>query len=375
MANVFDYLHWRGDLQFTQDEPNEIDALIFSSLAYIQFPGSIEAWPDEPFAMKEAWKELSMLPDCYRRGRNKNDIDLLKAASETARFAETQILNYRQIYSQEEETQFAAMTFLLSNGMACIAFRGTDTSLTGWKEDLNMMYQSEIPSQRLALEYTQEMQIKLQCPLILCGHSKGGNLAVYAAAKSSPMEQSNILAVYNNDGPGFTQFMLGDPGYKAMVPKIRTYVPQSSIIGLLMEHEEPYTIIKSNQISVMQHDTFNWEVLGKSLIPVEEITPDSRFLDVTIDNWLKEMDMTERSQWIDAVFKVLATVDSDNVQEVFQPKNLLKFIKRIGSDENTHRVLLTEWVKLMNAARQSAHFLDYNKEKTDDSIFKYETKV
>lgn len=293
----------------------------------------------------------------------------------TARFAETQILNYKQIYAPEEDTQFAAMTFLLNNGTACIAFRGTDTSLTGWKEDLEMMYRSEIPSQRLALEYTHEMQMKLQCPIILCGHSKGGNLAVYAASKTSPMLQKNILAVYNNDGPGFTEFMLGDPGYKAMVPKIRTYVPQSSIIGLLMEHEEPYTIVKSNQISVMQHDTFNWEVIGKSLIPVEEITPDSRFLDATIDNWLKEMDMSERSQWIDAVFSVLTTVDSDNVQEVFQPKNLLKFIKRIGSDENTHRVLLTEWVKLMNAARQSARQLEHSREKGETALQKHEAKV
>lgn len=375
MANVFDYLHWRGDLQFTQDGTNEIDALIFSSLAYIRFAGSIEAWPNEPITIQEAWSELSQLPDCCHRGRNRNDIDLLKECSVTARFAETQILNYKQIYAPEEDTQFAAMTFLLNNGTACIAFRGTDTSLTGWKEDLEMMYRSEIPSQRLALEYTHEMQMKLQCPIILCGHSKGGNLAVYAASKTSPMLQKNILAVYNNDGPGFTEYMLGDPGYKAMVPKIRTYVPQSSIIGLLMEHEEPYTIVKSNQISVMQHDTFNWEVLGKSLIPVEEITPDSRFLDATIDNWLKEMDMSERSQWIDAVFSVLTTVDSDNVQEVFQPKNLLKFIKRIGSDENTHRVLLTEWVKLMNAARQSARQLEHSREKGETALQKHEAKV
>lgn len=375
MANVFDYLHWRGDLQFTQDGTNEIDALIFSSLAYIRFAGSIEAWQNEPITIQEAWSELSQLPDCYHRGRNRNDIDLLKECSVTVRFAETQILNYKQIYAPEEDTQFAAMTFLLNNGTACIAFRGTDTSLTGWKEDLEMMYRSEIPSQRLALEYTHEMQMMLQCPIILCGHSKGGNLAVYAASKTSPMLQESILAVYNNDGPGFTEYMLGDPGYKAMVPKIRTYVPQSSIIGLLMEHEEPYTIVKSNQISVMQHDTFNWEVIGKSLIPVEEITPDSRFLDATIDNWLKEMDMSERSQWIDAVFSVLTTVDSDNVQEVFQPKNLLKFIKRIGSDENTHRVLLTEWVKLMNAARQSARQLEHSREKGEIALPKHEAKV
>lgn len=353
MANVFDYLAWRGDLTFHQDPPNAIDALVFSTIAYIRFDSAIREHPEQQMSLPEVWQLLSSQPDYLQRGRNRNDIDLLKAASETRRFGTAELVYYRDEFIPEQDTQFAAVTFLLEDGSAFLAFRGTDNTLTGWKEDLNMSYQHSVPSQRLALEYTTEILNHFSCSVRLCGHSKGGNLAVYAAAKSLPAHQNRILDVYNQDGPGFIKHMLEEKGYLDMVPRIHTYVPQSSVIGLLMEHAEPYTIIRSNQISLLQHDTFNWEVIGKEFIPVECITPDSRFLDATIDHWLDEMDLEERGQWVDAVFSVLTSSESELLRDVFQPKNFVKFLKKIGDDENTHKVLLTEWIKLMDAAKQT----------------------
>ena len=289
MANVFDYLKWRGDLSFTQDPPNAVDALIFSGLTYIRYGGDVERHPETPVTLKEAAEAFFGREGHETCCRVEKDLDLLHAAAITRRFGETRICMYRDLLIPEQETQFAAMTFLLDDGSMFLAFRGTDNSLVGWKEDFNMTFQQTIPAQRLAQQYTRDVSQEYFRPMRLGGHSKGGNLAVFAAARSSPMIQEQILEVFNNDGPGFTKYLMGDPGYVSMVPRIRTYVPQSSVIGMLLEHEEPYTVIRSKSIGLLQHDLYTWDVLGKEFIPVEEITEGSQFVDATIKTWFADM--------------------------------------------------------------------------------------
>ena len=236
VTNVLDYLKWRGDLTFTQDPLNAVDALIFSALSYIRYGGAVEEKPEEPVTLRDAAGAFFALDNFEVRIRAKNDLELLRRASESTRFGLSRICRYTDLYIPEEETQFAAMTFLLDDGTAFLAFRGTDNTLVGWKEDFNMSFRQIIPAQLLALNYTHDVWAAHTAPMRLCGHSKGGNLAVFAAARSSPMIQQWIRGVYNNDGPGFSEYMIGDPGYNAMVPRIRTFVPQSSIIGMIMEH-------------------------------------------------------------------------------------------------------------------------------------------
>ena len=257
MATVFDYIQWRGDLPFSQDPPNAVDALIFSGLAYVKFVAE-----EEPVTLQEAAMAFFALEDHALRSRVQKDQDLLLAAAESKRFGQAKICMYRDILLPERETQFAAMTFLLDDGSMALAFRGTDNTLVGWKEDLNMSFQQTIPAQRLAQSYVRDAALEYPRPMHLCGHSKGGNLAVFAAARSSPMIQEHIVSVYNNDGPGFTEYLMGDPGYLAIVPKIRTFVPQSSVIGMLLGHEEPYTVIQSKSIGLLQHDLYTWDVMG-----------------------------------------------------------------------------------------------------------------
>lgn len=365
MTNVFDYLKWRGDMRFSQDPINEIDALVFATLAYIHIDGDAQLPQDQPISLQAVYSELSQQNDYDRLGRNKNDTDLLRMASETPRFRDVELVQYRQSFIPEKATQFAAMSFRLDDETMCIAFRGTDSTLTGWKEDLNMSYQQSVPSQRLALEYTHEMQLRYMLPTVLCGHSKGGNLAVYAAAKSSPMFQQQINAVYNLDGPGFTEYMLGDPGYAAIVPKIHTFIPQSSIVGLMMEREEPATIIRSNSVSVMQHDTFTWEVVGKSFVPMDEITADSRFLDAALTNWLKEMSMEEREKWVETLFALLENGKTEQVSDILQPRNLRAILRRLSSDMNTQHVLSSEFLNLIEAIKQSRHNQNFLKNQGD----------
>lgn len=362
MANVFDYLKWRGDLTFTQDPPNAVDALVFSALVYVCYGQNVQTQPNVPIMLKDAAEEFFGMEDHESRVRMKNDMELLYQASLTARFGFTKIVMYRDQLIPEQETQFAAMTFLLDDGSGFIAFRGTDSSLVGWKEDFNMSFQQTIPAQRLAVQYTREVAAEYAVPLRLGGHSKGGNLAVFAAARSSPMLQQRILEVYNNDGPGFTDYMMGDPGYIAMVPRIRTFVPQSSVIGMLLEHEEPYTIIKSKSVSLLQHDFYSWEILGRSFLYVEEMTADSRFLNAAIKTWFAEMSNEERGQLVDVMFTLLGTGGVENALEILHPKNIRNYVKTLSADGNARRILSTEFQSFIEAAKKTRQQLEEGKE-------------
>ena len=331
MATVFDYLKWRGDLSFAQDPLNPVDGLIFCVLSYIPFVGQAAERPNEPIALRDAAADFLSLDDYESRVRAKNDAMMLRAAAETARFGGCKMVLYRDQFAPEEETQFAAMTFLLPDDTAFVAFRGTDRSLVGWKEDFNMAFQEAVPAQLLAQDYVREV----------------------AAARSTPDIQQRILEVYNNDGPGFTDYLMGDPGYLAMVPRIKTYVPQSSVIGMLLEHEEPYTIIKSNQVSVLQHDPYSWEVMGPSFVPMQSITADSQFVNQTIKAWIASMDTQERNRLVDALFGLLGTGGIDKALDIFHPRNIRTYIKTLGNDPETRQILSAEFQNLMEAAKRT----------------------
>jgi len=353
VATIFEYLQWRGDLSFSQDPPNEVDALIFSGLAYISYGGRVEAEPEVPVTLMEAAEGFFAHADCEDRVRVKNDIRLLQAAAQTSRFGLSKICMYRDLLIPEQETQFAAMTFLLDDGSIFLAFRGTDHTLVGWKEDFNMTFQQTIPAQRLAVQYTRDVALEHPGTMRLGGHSKGGNLAVFAAARSSPMIQTRILEVFNNDGPGFTKYLMGDPGYLAMVPRIRTYIPQSSVIGMLLEHEEPYIVIRSKSVGLLQHDLYSWEVEARWFLPMQEITDNSQFVDATIKTWFADMTNQERNQLVDVMFTLLGTGGVDSAGEIFHPRNIRNYLKTLSSDAAMRRVLSGEFQSLLEAARQT----------------------
>lgn len=353
MADMFDYLKWRGDILFSQLPPNPVDALIFCALSYIHFAGIVPETPDQWIPLEDAAGKLEAEEDAQSRVRTRLDLELLRAAAETPRFARVGIAFYQDVFIPEEDTQFAAVTYFLEDGTAFLAFRGTDNTLVGWKEDFNMTFEESIPAQRLAQEYTQRFAGVSKVPLRLGGHSKGGNLAVYAAAKCGEQIQKRIIEVYNQDGPGFTERMMYHPGYLRIVPKIRTYVPQSSVFGMLLEHEEPYTIIKSKQIGLMQHDPYSWEVMGGDFVFVEELTADSRFLDRTFKSWLVGMSAQERNEFFDAVFDLLMTDNTSRPRDIMRLQNIRSYFKTLSTDGNKRHVIASELMSLFESAKKA----------------------
>ena len=349
MADLFDYLLWRGDLDLDAVPLNPVDTLILSELSYIDFAGLVPEDFLHPVPLKVAAEAFLALPDRDRRVRVKRDADLLAECARTARFGQLRLVFYRSELTSGQ-SQFAAVTWLLPEGGAIITYRGTDLTLTGWKEDFHMSFQPQVPAQEKALRYLEAFARVHSGPICLAGHSKGGNLAVYAAARCQPELQERICFAHNHDGPGFHSAMLRDPGYRSMLPKLRTFLPQSSVVGMLLEHEEPYTVVRSRQLSLLQHEPFSWEVLGGDFVRMEEIDENSRFLDKTIKTWLADTTMEERSKFVDAVFELLSLGQSDDLRDVILPRNVLRYLRTLGTDEQLRSIITREFVDLLRTA-------------------------
>lgn len=365
MTNILDYVKWRGDLSFHQDPFHAVDALVLSSLVYIKFEDVLGYDTKKDLELKAAAEAFLRLEKPELHARMPQDVELLRLAKDSSRFGAIRIVGYGSTFAPEQDTQFAAMSFELGDGTLCAAFRGTDSTIVGWKEDFNMTYLESVPAQRLALGYVMDIYHNFGGGIRLCGHSKGGNLAVYAAAMCEPAVQNGVLEVYNFDGPGFTDHVLRESGYRSIVPRVHTYVPQSSIVGMMLEHGEDFTVIHSDGIGVFQHDNYTWEVMGNRLLPVEGITADSVFVNATLKQWLSEMSQEEREQFVDVLFSLAGTGE---VRTAFQPNNLLNAIRTLNTDEKKRGVLTKEFSKLIDSARRVIKTGSDQEEETNEKV-------
>lgn len=353
MADMFDYLNWRGDLPFQAVPFTPVDALILSSLVYLDMDGIVPENTENPVTLETAAETFLALDDTASRVRVKNDKLLLQAVAASARFRNARLGFYRCRFVPEQETQFAAMAFSLDDGTVFLAFRGTDYSLVGWKEDLNMSFQSSIPAQREAAAYTEEFAAAHSVLMRLGGHSKGGNLAVYAAAKATGYTRLRILDVYNLDGPGFTEAMTEDSGYLDMIPKIHTYIPESSIVGILLEHREPFTVIKSRQLGALQHEPYSWDIMAGGFIQREEMSAASQVADKAITAWLQDMSREEREAVVEAIYQLITVNGATRVEDLLHPKNIYAFLKALKGNPKVKRLLATEFLDLLRTVKKT----------------------
>lgn len=328
MGNLFDYLSWRGDLTFDRSPFRPVDGLILSALAYVHFGALVPEGPDAPVPLGRAAEGYLSLPPA-RRGRCRcgDDLRLLRALAEAPRFARLGLCRQADRFVPREETQFAALTVLLEDGSAFLAFRGTDGTLVGWKEDFNLSFLDVVPAQLEAADYVQTFAAGFSGPLRLGGHSKGGNLAVAGAALAGMKARDQIRSVWSFDGPGLNAYLLARPGYSELLTRIRSFVPKSSVVGLLLAHEEPYTVVDSDQEGLFQHDPYSWQVQGPGFVRLEEVDPGSRLIDHTLKNWLAGLTNAQREAVVDTLYELLSSGDATTVKEALEPKNLANALR------------------------------------------------
>lgn len=363
MANVFDYIKWRGDLSLEKDEFNEIDNLILSRFSYLPFDELIE--DDEVVTIKELSerfkeKDISKMMILWD-----DDVNLFPAMGQSKRFGEMKATRYVNKISVEQEKQFSVITIIMPDDTIYISYRGTDNTVVGWKEDLNMTFKGHIPSQIDAVKYLEEVAAQYPNKLRLGGHSKGGNLAVYASVFANQNVKNRIINIYNNDGPGFNDEIIETKEYKEMIEKVSTYIPQESIFGRLLNHEEKYTVVKSTQRGVMQHDIYSWQLLGNEFICLEEVTNGSKFIDKSIKDWFEQIDIETRGQVIDIIFQVLNTTKVETFSDLkshwfLNAKILFNSYKLV--DDESKKMILETLSALFKIAKDNL-FGEYSKDK------------
>ena len=324
MPNVFDYLHWRADVPLSVSPFNDVDNLILSELVYTEFSGVV---PEDGSAVS-----LAEARDRFFALHDREEINakaeysytarapfLMDAMLEGERFRDLCLGCYEAVTDKEIAAQFAAATFLLPDGTAYVAFRGTDGTVVGWKEDLILSYRSDTPGQLRAADYLSRIAALTARPLRVGGHSKGGNLAVYAAAHCAEPIQERVLTVWSNDGPGFRDEVRAMPGYRRIQSKCVSIVPDTSVIGMLLDCDCERRVVKSTASGLVQHDGFTWECGPLQFVPAE-LSRTGTYLEKTVDTWVAKQDDATLRSLVDSLFTVFEATGEDTFHAMTEKK-------------------------------------------------------
>ncbi|NLW70251.1 MAG: DUF2974 domain-containing protein [Eubacteriaceae bacterium] len=354
MKNITDYIK-QNNLTFAQMPFNPVDSLIFSQFSYIDFKDMVPGF--------ESWREGVSIKDVIRAEyfdemlrevtMMKATLEMMYAIAVSPRFRDIKLSFYADERDDEAEKQFSAVVFSLNDCCHYAAFRGTDATFLGWKEDFNMAFISPVPSQSAGAEYLKRAAASLEGEIITGGHSKGGNIAIYAAAECGPDIAERISRIYTHDGPGFTSEFLASEGYQRIKGKIHKTIPESALIGMMLENEGGYSVVKSSRMGALQHDPFSWEVGGEDFIIADRISPGAEYMNNTISDWVKALSFEQRQLLVDFLYSVVSAGASTNFAEFLKDSRkevaaMFDVIKHI--DKPTRSVLKNAFREFLAAA-------------------------
>lgn len=318
-TNAMDYIKWRGDITFDVDHFNEVDLFLCSQLAIPDYTGIVPD-DDEGVLLKEAadkyFSNHSMDVDNLGLLQPTDTLPMLKELSKCERFSKVKLAHYFNQLDISNTEQFCGLCVILPNGTKIVVFRGTDDTITGWKEDFNIAAQDIIPAQNDALEYLERVAGD-EGDIFITGHSKGGNLAVYAAVHAANEIKDRIGIVVNWDGPGFQKDIIDQEKYSDISDRIYNMLSQNSLIGTLLYPLGSRVYLNSSVFGPMAHDGFNWEVQRNMFTRRESLSKVSTFFEKALKDTLGEMDCKERQSFIDEFFDALESTDAVTVSELY----------------------------------------------------------
>ncbi len=353
MENVMDYLDWRGDLSFEQAPLCEVDNLILAMLSYVELDGIVPTREmGGSITLSEAAAEFQKGYDnSYLEGKItavKTSSWLFIKASKTRRYQNLRLFHYCNDIDDNAEKQFSALCIEFMPRCVYVSFSGTDSSVAGWKEDMNLGYLNSTPGQVMAVDYLNRLNYCDVDYIYVGGHSKGGNFAVCASVRCERAVRDKIVRVYNNDGPGFLEDMLNSPEYNEMIPKIITIVPNGSLVGILLGHREEYSVIKSSAFGIMQHSGATWAVLGPSFVKADSLDETSEMIDETLSNWLSGITISERREFVDAIFDLITATGIDDFEDLGKLKirNIANLLNELNDFSKDKKDMLMRIIKL-----------------------------
>lgn len=348
MNSIIDYVQWRGDLSFSISSVNEVDGLIFSELSYLSWEVGLGETDKETLSsLWETMKDKKYTRPIYAD----KDSQLFEAVAHSRRFENVVVNHFTTETDAELNMQFSAVTFDLDSQTRFVAFRGTDGSIVGWKEDFNMAFSAPIPAQQRAIDYLTTLAEEDSRELYVGGHSKGGNLAVYAASFVDDTILSRISQIYNYDGPGLSDQVDAERAYQRLCTKVRTILPKASMIGMLLFQSKDFTIVESDSISIMQHSPFYWHVIGNQFIQGIR-SKDSESMEKIIHTWLLNTTDKERHVLIDVFFDIVQATGATSFNRMIffkllqNPEIVFKCLQNIDPTERkmVRKRLMDLWI-------------------------------
>lgn len=344
MADLFEYLDWRGDITFDEIPLTAVDLLLLSHLTYANIDGLVESDFSKTITFNQLGKLYKSAPDFEERSNvgvliNKRTSELLLKCAKSKRFKNIKLCGFVNIFDEKIIEQFAAVTFIVDD-KKIISYRGTDDTIVGWYEDFNLACLDEIPAQRDAMKYFETASNNLNGDFIFIGHSKGGNLALNTSVKCKSELQKRISSVYNFDGPGFYKEFYETEAYKQIEKRIYSFYPQFSIVGMIFEHPEKYKILKSSGFAIMQHDAVTWQLMGRDFTTVKSFDSASVSFRSAFNDWVNMLSVKERTKFVNALFEVLnasGVKTLDGINKSALPSSAKMLAAFAGMDKDTKR--------------------------------------
>ena len=365
--SLFDYVIWRGDLTFDQIPFNELDSAILAMFSYLNFDDLDISQPGKSLTLHEAANRFFGAEARYDLPDNsiviwQHCLYMLELAAKTERFGSIEMHDYSNYIDTKTQTQFGAVTYSLGKNRHYIAFRGTDNTIVGWKEDLNLAVKQEVPAQKKAAAYVASIAAKCSGKLIIGGHSKGGNLALYSAIKADKATRDRIESIWNFDGPGFLNSDITKSMHTIFGSRIHTFVPETSVVGMMLNRSENYIPIanldkKSNFFD--QHNLFSWKIEACRFVPVGQVSSTSNVVHATTQSLLQNFTVDQTTQFINVIFDAADKAGLRTVNDLSsQP---LKFASSLAncyssSDKETQKLckfIVSSMISSASAANKS----------------------
>ena len=363
MGIIFDYLDQVAYDSIYETPFNELDMLMLTEITYLPFDQIVsnQIAPDCTCRLFEAAEKL---PQDLSMLVTKNRLKLLEKIASSTRFKNIKLMGYVNDIDPDVQKQFAAMIFKIKPETYVLTFRGTDDSIIGWKEDFHMTYMDQVPAQKTAVNYLRKAMDALPGQFILTGHSKGGNLASYAASQIEPKYQERIQSIYSYDAPGLNHSVITSQGYQTISDKIKRYIPQGSIVGMMLETPKQAQIVKSTAIGgLAQHDTFTWQISDQTFVLLDNLNPDSLQVDKTLKNWVDSVSDEELKDFFDLFFGLILDAGISSINDLTKLENFNKILavfENANALTDEEREMLTRLAKLLVDMRYQSWKDDIN---------------
>lgn len=333
------YVKEYGDYTFMEKPMNDVDSLVLCQFSYLKFDGMIPGLSENrasvsmrQLAAHERYEEL------YADERYaKENKGLFEAMAESKRFGNMKMNCFINIIEEEWETQFAAITYLLEDGTIYVCYRGTDENLIGWKEDFNMAFLSPIPGQEYSVKYLNIVTDRFPNDFYVGGHSKGGNLAVYASMGCLDEVKERIIKIYCMDGPGFRKEVLEQKEYALIEDRVVKILPHSSLVGMIFQTDDKYKVVESRNFGLMQHDPYSWLIKDGDFVTVDEIQRSRKMSNDTLNEWVLKQDQDKLKVFGETLFEVLYASGADNLIDLGKDwkkslNGVLRALKEVDPD-------------------------------------------